>query len=225
MLSLMLSRLLLLLVPSVALAQEPPPADPGPEAPPPPVTYDLSQSQLVIQVFKDEGGLASGLAHNHAIHATKVEGSFTWDAADPASCALSVTVPVNRLEPDETSLRKQFGLKGEVSAGQRADIKKNMLADDQLDGDRHKNITFESTGCSASGDKVTLKGNLTIRGKSNAVSVPVDFRADGAVFSTKGSLVIRATEFGFEPYSTMFGQISNRDDMKLHVNLGGSSKQ
>ena len=218
----------LLLASSVALAEDAPAAaaeeEAAPAAPPPPVSYDLSKSNLIIQVFKDEGGLAAGLAHNHAIRATSVTGSFTWDAADPTACKLSATVPVNKLSPDETSVRKQVGLEGEVSDGQRADIKENMLASDQLDGASHPNITFESTGCSGSGDKVTLKGNLGIRGKTKAVSVPLSFSADASGFSGKGTLTINATDFGFEPYSAMFGQIGNRNDMKLHVNLGGTAK-
>ena len=153
-----------------------------------------------------------------------MSGTFTWDAADPAACKLSATVPVAKLSPDETSVRKQVGLEGEISAGQREDIKKNMLAADQLNGGAHPNITFESTGCSGGADKVTLKGNLSIRGKSKAVSVPVAFSADASGFSAKGTLTINATDFGFEPYSAMFGQIGNRDDMKLHVNLGGAAK-
>jgi polyisoprenoid-binding protein YceI len=217
----------LLLVSSVAVADDPPPeepADAAPAGPPPPVTYGLTGSNLIIQVFKDEGGLASGLAHNHAIKATSVSGSFTWDAADPSACQLKATVPVASLSPDETSVRKQVGLEGEISAGQREDIKKNMLASDQLDGGNHPNITFESTGCSGSGDKVTLKGNLSIRGKSKSVSVPLSFSADASSFSGKGTLTINATDFGFEPYSAMFGQIGNRNDMKLHVNLGGPAR-
>jgi polyisoprenoid-binding protein YceI len=222
-----LTRLLplpLLLLSSLAVAQDAPAADEAPAGPPPPVTYDLSKSDLIIQVFKDEGGLASGLAHNHAIKATKVSGSFTWDAADPAACKLTVTVPVSSLSPDETAVRKQVGLEGEIADGQREDIKKNMLASDQLDGANHKEITFVSSGCSGAGDKITLKGNLSIRGKARAVSVPVSFSADASSFSAKGKLTINATDFGFEPYSAMFGQIGNRNDMKLHVNLGGKAQ-
>jgi len=213
------------LAPSLALAEDAP-AEPAAaeEAAPAPVTYDLSKSDLIIQVFKDTEGLGAALAHDHAIKAGTVSGSFTWDAADPSACRLSVTVPVASLSPDETAVRKQVGLEGEVSASQREEIKENMLSTEQLNAASHKEITFVSSGCSGGGDKVTLKGQLSIRGKARNVSVPVSFSADASGFSAKGTLAINATDHGFEPYSALFGQIANRNEMKLHVNLGGAAK-
>ena len=214
-----------LLASPVALADDPP-AEEGTveEAAPAPVSYDLSKSDLIIQVFKDTDGLGAALAHDHAIKAKTVTGNFTWDPVDPASCQLTVTVPVSSLTPDEPAVRKQVGLEGEVSSSQREEIKENMLAKDQLNAASHKEITFVSSACSGSGDKITLKGRLSIRGKARDVSVPVSFSADAAGFSAKGTLDINATDYGFEPYSALFGQIANRNEMKLHVNLGGSAK-
>ena len=210
---------------SMAFAQDAPEeATPVEEAAPAPVTYDLSKSDLIIQVFKDTEGLGAALSHDHAIKAGTVTGSFTWDAADPSACRLTVTVPVASLSPDETAVRKQVGLEGEVSASQREEIKENMLSKEQLNGANHKEITFVSSGCSGGGDNVTLKGQLSIRGKARNVSVPVWFSADASGFSAKGTLAINATDHGFEPYSALFGQLANRNEMKLHVNLAGAAK-
>ena len=52
------------LAPSLALAEDAP-AEPAAaeEAAPAPVTYDLSKSDLIIQVFKDTEGLGAALDH------------------------------------------------------------------------------------------------------------------------------------------------------------------
>ena len=41
---------------------------------------------------------------------------------------------------------------------------------------------------------------------------------DGGV-KISGSLSITASQFGFEPYSALFGQLKNRDNMDLKVKV------
>ena len=73
-----------LLASPVALADDPP-AEDGTveEAAPAPVSYDLSKSDLIIQVFKDTEGLGAALAHDHAIKAKTSASSL----GDPRSAS------------------------------------------------------------------------------------------------------------------------------------------
>ena len=231
----MLSRSLALslcLFSGAAIAQGDPaadaPADAPAEAAPPapaPVNYAISAAKglTYIVVLKDPDTLAAGLSHDHAIVSTGHSGSFTWNAADPAACRLDVTVPVAKLQPDLPAARKAAGFEGDLSEGQREDVRKNMLDSDQLNGSAHPNITFKSKGCSGGDGAFEVSGDLSIRGKSKAVVLKGKLSADGSSFRISGKLPLKATEFGFEPYSAMFGQLKNRNDMTLVVDLQGNA--
>lgn len=207
-----------------ALAQDAPAEGEAAAPAPAPVTYKLGGT-LVVKVLKDESTLAAGLSHNHAVKAVGWTGSMTWDAANPGACKVEVTVPVQKLEPDAPDSRRFAGLPAEeidqVSAGQQEDIKKNIVAKGQLDAAGHPNMTFKSTGCELSGDTVNVKGNLTIKGKTKAVVVPMKGFSAGDTLSASGSFAVQGTDFGVEPYSAMFGQLKNDNTWTFIYKLSG----
>lgn len=182
---------------------------------------------LYINVYKDTETLGAGLAHDHAIQAVGWSGKATWDPAQPETCSLSLTVPVNNLQVDRPETRRLAGLEGDVSDSQRADITKNMLAEGQLNATAHPNISFQSTGCETQGDSITINGNFTLRGVSKSISVPVTVKSDNYSegIQIKGSFKVKATDFGFEPYSALFGQIRNSNEMKINIDLHGVAKE
>ncbi len=210
-----------------AVAQDAP-AEPA-EAAGGPVTYALGGT-LIVQVNKDPDTLAAGLSHNHAVKATGWTGSMSWDPANPSACAVSVNVPVQKLQPDAPASRKFIGLPADeidaVSEGQAEDIKKNFLADDQLDAASHPNISFKSSSCEVSGSTINIKGNLTVKGKTKAVTIPLKgFSSDAAGFkSGKSTFSVKGSEFGVEPFSAMFGQLKNADKWTFHYSLSGKAK-
>ena len=210
-----------------ALAEDPA-AEAAPEpaaAPAPsPVRYTLGAgTALHVRVYKDPDTVAAGLSHDHAIASTQHSGSATWTVGDPSACKLDITVPVAGLDPDPDALRSKVGLPGVLDAGARAEIKEHMLDSDQLNAKAFPNITFQSTGCSGSGEAITVAGKLTIRGKTKDVSVKMKVKADASGFSASGSLPIKATDYGFQPFSALLGALKNKNEMTLVVNLVGKA--
>jgi polyisoprenoid-binding protein YceI len=214
--------------PPPAEATPPPPALPVEATPPPPgdvipagprrYTLDAKKSSFVVQVFK--AGAASALAHDHVIHATGMYGTVVLDAADRSSATVEVTVPTKSLVNDDPVMRKRFGLEGEINEKDRAAILANMRHPDQLDVEVHPTITFKSTSVQAgAGTMMTLNGILTIRGKSKAISMPVDVSIKGNTIDGKGTIRLKTSDFGIEPYSAFLGAVKNQDQIILHVRL------
>ena len=209
------------------------PSEPEPQAteePPPepagPVTYtlDAGRSRLVVLIDKDPDTMGAGLSHDHVVQAKGWRGTVTWDEADLAACRIQFSLPVAKLDPDSPSLRKAYGLEGELSSGQRQDVKDNMLAKDQLDAGRFPDITFQSTGCSGAADKPTVKGTLTIHGTGKAISVPMTVAVEGDTFSATGSFTAKHTDFGMEPFSAMFGQLKNKNALRFRIKVQGRAE-
>ena len=185
-----------------------------------PRTYslDAKKSSFVVQVFK--AGAASALAHDHVIHATGMYGTVVVDAANRAAATVDVTVPTKSLVNDDPAMRKRFGLEGELSEKDRAAILANMRHPDQLDVEVHPTITFKSTSVQAgAGSALTLNGNLTIRGKTKAISLPVDVTLQGNTIDGKGTIRLKTSDFGIEPYSAFLGAVKNQDQIVLHIRL------
>ena len=215
---------LLALVSSVSLAQTPP--RPAPVAPPPPVAYklDASKGLLYVQVSKDPDTLASSLSHDHGVRATGWTGTATWDPTNAAACKVDISVPVASLETDADDLRKKVGYDTVLDESQRAEVKEHFLAADQLNAAANPNITFKSTKCEGSGSAVKVTGNLTIRGVAKSVTVPMNITADGKAFSAKGSFTVNHTDFGFQPFSALLGQLKNKNEMRFTIDVKGAAQ-
>jgi polyisoprenoid-binding protein YceI len=186
------------------------------------VAFLSNKGVLYVQVYK-AATLAADLSHDHAIQAVGWAGKGTWDAEDYSSCNISLSVPVNNLQVDKPEIRKMAGIEGTISESMRQDVKKHMLSDVQLDADKYPMITFRSTSCEGSGSSMTLKGNFTMHGKTNAISVPVTVANDNGL-SLKGSFSLKATDYGIEPYSAMFGAVGNKNEMKITFDLVAAPK-
>lgn len=206
-----------------------PDPDPGPEVPVEPArgatdyTLGPKGSSLYVRVYKDTSTAASDLSHNHVMLATGWTGSATWDPTDVGACALSVEVPVKKLSVDPPKLRAALKMEGELSESQRADVKKNMLSKSQLDAANHPTVTFTATQCVAKGDQVLVTGDLTLHGVTNTVSLPMTVTEDGQSFEARGTLKIKATDYGIEPFSAMLGALKNKNQMTLSIRLAGTN--
>lgn len=211
-----------------AATPEPPAASPEPEPEPEaagPVQYTVdSSSRLVVLVYKDPDTMGAGLSHDHVVQAKGFTGRVIWDEADPGACQVSFSVPVSQLDVDYPANRVRYGLEGGLSESQRADVRKNMLAKDQLDSARYPKITFESTGCDGTVGLVKVQGTLTIHGTGKAVTAPMTVAIDGDTFTASGSFGARHSDFGMAPFTAMFGQLKNKDPLSFQLNVTATAR-
>ena len=189
-------------------------------------TYTLSEgdSKLYVQVFKKRGGAASALAHDHVILATGWSGSVTWDTANIGACSVNISLPVSGLAPDTDTMRNLVGYSSRLSATNQAKVKGNIMSLTQLAVEHFPTITYNSTSCTGSGSAITVTGNLTIRGASKAITVPMEIQADGSSFAAKGTFTATHEDFGFAPYSAMGGALRNETEMRFTVDVKGSAQ-
>lgn len=82
-------------------------------------------------------------------------GSFDYDPADPASLRASVKIQVASIDTDNA--KRDDHLRGS----------------DFFDAPNHPEIVFESTRAEQTEDGVTLYGNLTMRGVTKEIAIPL----------------------------------------------------
>ena len=179
---------------------------------------DPSRSSLVVQIFRD--GVAARLGHDHVVQATTFSGRVTYDPSAPALSSVAAEVQTATLKVDDAETRRRFGLEGQLSAGDVAEIDKSMKAEGQLDVSRFPTITFTSTRITPeTPDRYLVAGQLTIRGVTRAVQFPATVTMDGTVIRATATLTVMQSAFGYKPYSALLGAIKNKDAVMLHIDL------
>lgn len=179
---------------------------------------DPAQSSLVVQLFKD--GVAARLGHDHVVHARELSGTVAYDPRNPEASSIRVAVEVGSLIADDPGTRRKFGLAGEPSASDRAEIDKAMKADGQLAAARFPSMTFTSTAIATQPDgRVLVAGRLTIRGVTNELKFPAQMSVEGARLRGRAQLKFKQSSFGYPPYSALLGAIKNKDEVILHIDL------
>jgi len=179
---------------------------------------DPAQSSLVLQLFKD--GVAARLGHDHVVHASVFSGTVAYDPRNPEASSIQVAVDVGSLIADDPGTRRKFGLAGEPSASDRAEIDKAMKADGQLAAARFPSMTFTSTAIATQPDgRFLVTGRLTIRGVTNELKFPAQMSVEGAQLRGRAQLKFKQSGFGYPPYSALLGAIKNKDEVILHIDL------
>ncbi len=179
---------------------------------------DPAQSSLVLQLFKD--GVAARLGHDHVVHASVFSGIVAYDPRNPEASSLQVAVDVRSLIADDPGTRRKFGLAGEPSASDRAEIDKAMKGDGQLAAARFPSMTFTSTAIATQPDgRFLVTGRLTIRAVTNELTFPAQMSVEGTQLRGRAQLKFKQSSFGYPPYSALLGAIKNKDEVILHIDL------
>jgi polyisoprenoid-binding protein YceI len=183
---------------------------------------DDDQSLLYVQVENDAGKLLSRLGHDHVIRATAWKGSIEFDAQKLDATRVHIEVPVKDLEVDAEPMLRKAGLKTGVSDGDRNKTRENMLQKDQLWVDKFPTITFRSTAITEAGpDHLDVRGELTVRGKTLAVRLPMTLSAPDANGGRRiqGRLTTTHGDFGFKPYTAPLGALKNKDALTFVIDV------
>jgi polyisoprenoid-binding protein YceI len=141
---------------------------------------DTQKSTLTIHVGKT--GAFSGLGHEHEVRAPIHSGT-----ADTGSH------PAVEIHVDARALRV---IDKDASEKDRAEVQKTMLGPEVLDSERHQEIVFKSIAAEPAGQgRWTLRGNLTLCGKTRPITVHVTLKDSRYT----GETIMKQTDFGIKP--------------------------
>jgi len=112
---------------------------------------------------------------------------------------------------------KATNLKGDISG-------MDDKAYEALKVKKHPNITFSQTNelelhSTGKNFKGTIKGNLTISGKTKAVSIPITANTLQNQLIVEGEIALKMTSFNIEPPRAMLGTIKAEDNIKINFEL------
>ena len=154
-------------------------------------THSIGPSNGSLKIKTGREGAAAKMGHDLVLVVNSWEG--TVDVGDSTSVELSA---------DTSSVEVESGAGGAKPLGDKdkADIKKS------IDGKVLKGgqATFKSSEASVDGGTLNVKGDLSIGGGSDSISVPCTIGDDGTV---SGSVTFNQSDFGIKPFSAMMGAL------------------
>ncbi len=190
---------------------------------------DPAASRIYAQVEPDARTLDNPRSHRHVVRAHEWTGHLTL--AEGGRCAGEVTVPVARLHIDDPEDRSALGVEGELNRWDKADVLTHMLDAEQLDAVGFPTMDFKVDRCTALRpaddpegpvDGWTVEGRITIHGVTQPLKIDLKGDISDTALALSGTVYLRQTSFGIEPYFALFGQRRNRDAVKLDLRLVAS---
>jgi polyisoprenoid-binding protein YceI len=157
------------------------------------------------------GGLFGGLGHGHSIEAQKITGCAMIDSNDVAHSSV-------KLEFSTTDIRVMDSNESEKD---RAEVQKTMETQ-VLRVSEYPRVTFESTGVEQDGalNKLRLRGNLTIRGKTIPVIIPVMVtRMTDGTYRAAGEYKFKQSSFLIKPIQLAGGTVKVKDELQTEFEL------
>jgi len=136
---------------------------------------------------------------------------------DPSESGFEIRIPVASLVVDDPAARAAAGgeFAGEVSESAREGTYKNMTRAEVLDLAEYPEIVVRCTGLTGSWERPVAAADLTIRGVTRRVEIPIELTRSADTLSARGSLGIRQTDFGITPFSVGGGAIQVGDELDL----------
>ena len=171
-----------------------------------PGTHTFGPDNATLLVRTGRTGAAAKAGHNLLIQVT------TWQATlvigdDPGQNSVV-------LDADATSLRVREGTGGMQVLGDDDMANIEQTINDEILNSQ--SIEFRSTAVqtSADGTQISVQGELTMVGTTSPVGLELTVGDDGRL---SGSAVVKQTDWGITPYSTLFGTLKVVDEVEVAI--------
>jgi len=196
-------------------------------------TLQIVEDETLLAVVIRTTGLAARFAPDHLIHASEYDLLLVLDPEAPEEARFTASIPVARLVVDDHTVKREVEDRllelailedpyDEMSEDDRESVRASMLAEDQLDADRHPSIEVEAVSISSSGEDDfpwTVTGALTVRGVRVEAPLRARMERDGNRIRIEAFGAFRFTDLGIEPFSAFLGAVRNRDEFHLYMDL------
>lgn len=172
-------------------------------------SYRLGPDTGRLLVRTSRTGLGRKAGHDLTIEVTRWSADAVVDTAEPGLSSVSVTAEVDSFE-----VREGLGGVKPLTDSDRAEIGKT-IREKILHPAEHPLITFTSNEVTGTSQAFTVRGDLTIMGRTQPVTINVAGE-DGRL---RGSATIAQTDWGIEPYSAFLGALRLADEVQVEFDL------
>ncbi len=177
-------------------------------------TYTIVASESSFWVFVAKAGLFSAFAHDHEIGVKSFTGKIVLPESGAGGGSLELEVNAASLavldkQPSEADKQKIF----------------DSMHKEVLESAKFPKIAFKSVSVSdlkqtgADAYNLTLNGDLTLKGVTRRIAVPVLLTVNAQQLRAVGKYTLKQTDFGIKPYSAAGGAVKVKNEVVINFNI------
>ncbi|MBL8169808.1 MAG: YceI family protein [Acidobacteria bacterium] len=177
-------------------------------------TYTIVASESSFWVFVAKAGLFSAFAHDHEIGVKSFTGKIVLPESGTGGGSLELEVNAASLavldkQPSEADKQKIF----------------DSMHKEVLESAKFPKIAFKSVSVSdlkqtsADAYNLTLNGDLTLKGVTRRIAVPVLLTVNAQQLRAVGKYTLKQTDFGIKPYSAAGGAVKVKNEVVVNFNI------
>jgi hypothetical protein len=165
-------------------------------------THTLGPDNAKLTVRTGRSGAIAKVGHDLLLEATAWSGTL-----EVSDAAITVT-----LTADSSSLTVLSGSGGMQALGEDDMVNIKQSIDDEVLG--RGAIAFRSTEVTPTASGLRVDGELDLLGARRPVAFELTIDDGGRL---TGEAVIKQTDFGMKPYSTLFGTLKVADEVRVSI--------
>lgn len=181
--------------------------------------YRLDPQRSRIDIVVRSDGPLARFGHDHAVVVEEPEGYLLLTEPIAGSHA-DIRFDANRLEVDPPAARRRNELESEMSEEDIAGTYRNLTGQ-VLDTARWPLVTLSLSDFSREGEHGSAGVAISVQGRLYSARQPFRLRVGDGRVSVEGSLVLRHSDLGLEPYSALGGGLRVADPMEIRFSLTG----
>jgi polyisoprenoid-binding protein YceI len=184
--------------------------------------YDVASGESLLTILAFRGGALGKAGHNHVIASHDITGTI-YVPDDPLRSTFEIHVPVAQLTIDEPRLRAKEGpdFPTDVPDSAKEGTRRNMLSEALLNGAQYPDVTLvsQSIGAAAVGAPTSVAVQITVRGQTHLITVPVVYTLESGQLVASGDLPLRQSDLGLTPFSALLGALQVLDEMRVRFHI------
>src|SRR3569832_2464538 len=185
--------------------------------------YDVATGESLLTILAFRAGTLAKFGHNHVIASHDISGTF-YVPDDIEHSTFELHIPVGQLAVDESDLRAKEGpdFPKEVPESAKEGTRRNMLSEALLNGAQYDENTQTSQHIRTNtprGSQVLADVQITIRGQTHTVSVPVTYSQSGDRLTADGDLPLKQTDHSLTPFTAALGALAVQDEMRVRFHF------
>lgn len=176
-------------------------------------TYRVVAEQSQFDVHVGRAGLFKLLGHDHVISVGSFSGAVAWDGAEPEASSFVLNVDARSLSVSDE----------ELSDDDRSEVQATMEAE-ALAVAEHEDIVFESAsvehqGNDGEGQRLEISGELSLRGVSRELEVPLVVTVNDGRLVARGSFELESKDWGVPQIAALGGSIKTKSKLELDFEI------
>lgn len=185
--------------------------------------FTLAPKLSAIKIYAFRTGTAAMLGHNHVLSSPQFSG-FIYLPEDGISAArFDLEFRLDQLEIDRPENRANLGsaFSSVPSPGSIKRTRDHMLGANNLQADRFPFVRIHSVRIAGEIPKLAAKVQVELHGQQREMWLPLSVEGLPERLSASGSLVLRQSDFGVQPYSVLGGFLAVQDELVIEFSLVG----